>query len=318
MHYHRLGASGLQVSRFSLGSWATYGGPVDEARARDCILTAYEMGVNFFDNAEVYARGRAEEIVGAVLAELPRSSFVVSSKVFWGGDRPNERGLSHKHVVEACHAALRRLRVDHLDLYYCHRPDPDTPILETARAMDILVRQGKVLYWGTSEWRAEQIEEAYAVAERYNLVPPTVEQPQYNLFHRDRVEQELAPLCRERGLGLTTWSPLASGILTGKYLDGIPEGSRLAHPDYAWLQQELTPERLAVVRELSGIAEEAGVSLAQLALAWTARNPVVSSVITGASRPEQVRENLRADELVESLDEAVFVRVEQVLVQAGL
>lgn len=315
MKYNRLGGSGLRVSALSIGSWVTYGRTVDDDLARACLLAAHERGVNFFDNAEAYGQGSAELVVGKVLAELRREDLVVSSKVFWGGEGPNDRGLSRKHVVEACHAALRRLRVDYLDLYLCHRPDPDTPVLETALAMDILVRQGKVLYWGTSEWSAEQLAEAYAVCDAHGLVPPQVEQPQYNMLWRDRVERELVPHMEQRGLGTTVWSPLASGLLTGKYLDGIPAGSRLAHPDYAWLADEVINEdRLDKVRGLVPIAQDLGCTLAQLALAWAARDPSrVSTVITGASRPEQVHENMDALEVVDKLDPEVLARIEAVL-----
>ncbi len=315
MKYNRLGGSGLKVSALSIGSWVTYGRTVEDGTARACLLAAFERGVNFFDNAEAYGFGAAEIVVGKVLEELRREDYVVSSKVFWGGEGPNDQGLSRKHVVEACHAALRRLKVDYLDLYLCHRPDPDTPVLETALAMDILVRQGKVLYWGTSEWNAEQLAEAYAVCDTHGLVPPQVEQPQYHMLWRDRVEKELVPHMEQRGLGTTTWSPLASGLLTGKYLDGIPAGSRLAHPDYAWLTESvITEERLETVRKLAPIARDLGGTLAQLALAWAARDPSrVSTVITGASRPEQVNENMDALELVDKLTPEVLERIEAVL-----
>ena len=314
MEYRQLGRSGLRVSLFSLGSWVTYGGSVDDAVARKCLLAAYERGVNFFDNAEVYAGGRAEEVVGEVLSELRREDLVLSSKVFWGGEGPNDTGLSAKHVIEGCHGALRRLRTDHLDLYYCHRPDPHTPIEETVRAMDILVRQGKVLYWGTSEWPASKIIEACQVAERRNMVPPTVEQPQYNLFHREAVEHELKQLCEVYGLGLTVWSPLASGLLTGKYNDGVPEGSRLASPRLDWLRDRLlTEDKLERTRRLGRIAEGFGCSLAQLALAWAAKNPCVSSVITGASRPEQVVENIGALPVLTKLNHDHLDQIDAIL-----
>ena len=312
MSYRRLGQSGLKVSTFSIGSWVTYGNHQDISAARDCLLAAYEGGVNFFDNAEAYAAGQAEEVVGKVLAELPRTDLVISSKVFWGGDGPNDVGLNRKHVTEACHAALRRLQVDYLDLYFCHRPDPDTPVLETVRTMDTLIQQGKVLYWGTSEWNAEQLAEAYAVAERYNLEPPTMEQPQYNMFHRERVETELAAHVRDHGLGTTIWSPLASGLLTGKYDDGIPEGSRLANEE--WLQElVLAPGRIEKVKALAAVAQDLGCTRAQLALAWCAKHPHVSTVITGASRVEQVHENLAALPVIEQLSDEVMARIEAIL-----
>ena len=314
MKYNRLGHSGLKVSQFSIGSWVTYGSQVDQKPARQCLLTAWERGVNYFDNAEAYGGGKAEEVVGQILSELPRDELVISSKVFWGGDGPNQTGLSRKHVTEACHAALGRLRTDYLDLYFCHRPDPETPVEETARAMDTLIQQGKVLYWGTSEWSAEQLTEAYAVCDRLGLTPPTMEQPQYNLLVRERVEDDLVPLFKARGLGTTIWSPLASGVLTGKYLDGVPKGSRLGLENLGWLKDALlTEENLAKVRRLVPIAAELGGSLAQLALAWCAANPNVSTVITGASRPEQVQENLAAEALVDKLTPEVMRRIDAAL-----
>jgi voltage-dependent potassium channel beta subunit len=313
MEYVRLGGSGLKVSKLSIGSWVTYGAQVADGEARACLLAAHEHGVNFFDNAEAYAHGAAEVAVGKVLAELRREDLVISSKVFWGGDGPNDCGLSRKHVVEACHAALRRLQLDYLDLYLCHRPDPDTPVWETAHAMDGLIRQGKVLYWGTSEWSAAQLAEAYAVCDAHGLVPPTVEQPQYNMFERARVEVELVPHIRQRGLGLTTWSPLCSGILTGKYDQGIPKDSRLGNEATSWLSDMLTADRVDKVRRLGPIATSLGCTRAQLALAWTARNPDVSTVITGASRVAQVHENMAALDLVAQLDDAVMGAIGDVL-----
>ena len=235
MQYRRLGSSGLNVSLFSIGSWVTYGGQVQDDTAKQCIHAALDHGVNFIDNAEAYAMGEAEITVGKIIANLKRSDLVISSKVFWGGNGPNDRGLSRKHVFEACHAALKRLQTDYLDLYFCHRPDPNTPVEETAEAMDILIRQGKILYWGTSEWNPEQLQEAYDVCERRNLIRPTMEQPQYNMFHRNRVEKELLSHYKKHGLGTTIWSPLASGLLTGKYNDGIPEGSRASLEKMSWL-----------------------------------------------------------------------------------
>jgi voltage-dependent potassium channel beta subunit len=309
MTYRRMGRSGLKLSTFSIGSWVTYGHTTDDSAARGCLLAAYEGGVNFFDNAEAYGNGAAEEVVGRVLKELRRESLVISSKVFWGGDGPNDSGLCAKHVYEACHAALRRLQTDYLDLYYCHRPDPNTPVDETVRAMDNLIRQGKVLYWGTSEWSALQLREACGVAKALGAPLPAVEQPQYNLFHRKRVEQEYADLYREFGIGTTIWSPLASGILSGKYNEGIPDDSRLANERYTWLQQGVTKARVQAVRNLEPIARELGATVAQLALAWCARNPNVSSVITGASRPAQVAENLRALAFIDKIDAAVNQRI---------
>ncbi len=314
MEYRRLGGSGLKVSTLSLGSWVTYGRTVDDSIARACVLAAHERGVNFFDSAEAYGQGAAEESLGVILAELRREDLVVSSKVFWGGDGPNDVGLSAKHVVEACHGALRRLRLSYLDLYFCHRPDPDTPVLETARAMDGLIRQGKVLYWGTSEWTAAQLTDAYSVCDAHGLIPPTMEQPQYHMFCRDAVERDLVPHMEQRGLGTTTWSPLASGLLTGKYNDGIKAGSRLAHTDFTWLSDlVITEDRIEKVRALAPLAEELGCTLAQLSLAWAVRCPHVSTVITGASRVEQVHENLDALEHVKKLEEGVLERIESIL-----
>jgi len=313
MIYDRLGDAGLKVSKLSLGAWVTYGRHVDDDEARRCLLAAYDAGVNFFDNAEAYAGGEAEVVMGRVLKDLRRESYVVSSKVFWGGDGPNDTGLSRKHVVEACHAALRRLQVDYLDLYFCHRHDPDTPLLETVRTMDQLVRQGKVLYWGTSEWTAEQLAEAYALCDQHGLVPPQMEQPQYHMFHRARVEVELGEHVRSRGLGTTIWSPLASGVLTGKYNDGVPADSRLGQPGLTWLQDAITADRIAKVRALTPIAQALGGTMAQLALAWCARHPHVSTVITGASRVSQVHENLKALELLEQLTPDVLERIDGIL-----
>lgn len=314
MEYRRLGKSGLQVSALSYGAWITLGKQVADGTAEECLKTAYDAGVNFFDNAEAYADGEAELVMGRLIKKIGwrRSSYLVSSKVFWGaeGDRPQENGLSRKHVVEACHAALRRLQVDYLDLYFCHRPDPQTPIEETVRTMDTLVQQGKVLYWGTSEWSAAEIAEAYAIAKRLNLEPPTMEQPQYNLLHRAHLERELAPLCRMHGLGTTIWSPLASGLLTGKYNDGVPADTRASVPGLEWLKESLeaaqTDGRIVKVKRLTPIAAKLGVSLPALSLAWCLKNPHVSTVILGASRPSQLAENLRALEIVPKLTPAVM------------
>jgi voltage-dependent potassium channel beta subunit len=313
MIYQRLGRSGLKVSLFSIGSWVTYGRQVQDDRAEKCLKTAYDAGINFFDNAEVYASGNAELVVGRFLKQLRRETFVVSSKVFWGGDSPNERGLSRKHVLEACNAALKRLHVDYLDLYYCHRPDPETPVAETCLAMDTLIRQGKVLYWGTSEWTAEQLKEAYDACAAGGLIKPTMEQPQYHMFHRERVEVELLSHYEEHGLGTTTWSPLASGLLTGKYDNGIPAGSRATLSGMEWLKDEFTPDRIEKVRQLGPVADDLGCTRAQLALAWASKCPWVSSVITGASRPEQVTENLGALQVRDQLDDGVMARIEAIL-----
>jgi voltage-dependent potassium channel beta subunit len=319
MQYRRLGSSGLQLSALSFGAWVTFGTSIGRGEARELIARAFDAGINFFDNAEVYSQGEAERIMGDALADLrlPRDAWCVSSKVYFGSaanPTPTQKGLSRKHVIEACEQALRRLRVDHLDLYYCHRPDPETPLEETVRAMDALVRQGKVLYWGTSEWSADAIRSAARIARANGLTPPTMEQPEYNLLHRERVEKEYEPLYKEIGLGTTIWSPLASGLLTGKYNEGIPEGSRLATSGYEWLARRLsTPEgqaRLERAKRFSALAAELGEKPAQLAIAWCLRNPNVSTVILGASRPEQLRENLGALELAEKLDADVVRRIE--------
>ena len=284
--------------------------------ALKCMSAAYDAGVNFFDNAEVYSDGNAEIVMGNVIKKLrwQRESIVVSSKVFWGGDGPNDNGLSRKHIFEACRNSLKRLQLEYLDLYFCHRPDPNTPIEETVRAMDDLIHQGKILYWGTSEWSGVDIMRAHGLAREHGLTPPQMEQPQYNLLHRDRVEKEYLPLYREIGLGATIWSPLASGLLTGKYNDGIPSGSRATLQGYEWLKESvITPENIEKVKKLQLIAKDIDCTLAQLALAWCLKNPNVSTVITGASRPEQVDENMNALEVVSRLDSDIIDRIEQVL-----
>lgn len=319
MQYRRLGSSGLQLSALSFGAWVTFGGQIGRSEARNLIAAAYDNGINFFDNAEVYAKGEAEKVMGDVIADLrlPRDGYCVSSKVFFGAVEnpgPTQRGLSRKHVFEACHAALQRLRVDHLDLYFCHRPDPDTPIEETVWAMDALIRQGKVMYWGTSEWSAAQIKEAARIARAHHLHAPTMEQPQYNLLHRTRVELEYAPLYSELGLGTTIWSPLASGLLTGKYNEGVGAESRLGQKDNAWLQRMVIGEegsrRIDRVRRFTAVAAELGEKPSQLAIAWCLRNPHVSTVMLGASRTSQLLENLGALELADRYDDAVWARLE--------
>jgi len=314
MHYRRLGSAGLKVSELSFGGWVTVGNQIGEDVSRQCILAAYEAGVNFFDNAEAYAGGKSEIAMGKALKELRRESLVISSKVFWGGDGPNDEGLSRKHITEACRNSLKRMQVEYFDLYFCHRPDPNTPIEETVRAMDDLIHQGLILYWGTSEWSAQQIMEAYAVARQYGLNPPQMEQPQYNMFERERFEKEYARLYTQIGLGTTIWSPLASGLLTGKYNDGIPAGSRATLEGYEWIKKDIiNPERVEKVRQLVPIAADLGCALAQMALAWCLKNPNVSTAITGASRVEQVRENMKALDVVEKLTPDVMDRIEQVL-----
>jgi len=311
MEYRRLGNSGIKTSVLSLGSWVTYGNQVDIDAAATSIKTAYDAGVNFFDNAEVYGKGNAEEIMGAAFKKLAlrRGSYLVSTKLFWGiNEGPNEKNtLNRKRLLEGIDGSLKRLGMDYVDLLFCHRPDPDTPIEETVWAMSDIITSGKALYWGTSEWSAEEYREAWEIADRRNLRKPIMEQPQYNLFVRDRVENRFARLYEGTGLGLTTWSPLASGILTGKYSNGIPEGSRLALKDYGWLRDTaLTPDRVKAAAALAPIARELGATSAQLAIAWCAKNPHVSTVLTGASRAEQVSENMKAMDLVAKLDDSVM------------
>ncbi len=300
MEYRRLGGTGLKVSEFSYGSWVTFGKQVDVGAAADILGSAYDQGVNFFDNAEGYEAGNSEKVMGEAIARLgwSRDSFIVSSKVFFGGAKPNQRGLSAKHATDARHAALKRLRVDYLDLFFCHRPDLDTPIEETVRAMHNLVTQGKVLYWGTSEWTAQQLTEAWGVARAQGLTPPSMEQPQYNLFVRNKVEREFAPLYRLMGLGTTIWSPLASGLLTGKYSNGIPTDSRMNLPGYEWLtaQSETAEGRKQIddVQKLAAFAKTLGMPVHHLALLWCLANPNVSTVILGASKKSQLEDNLSA------------------------
>ena len=319
MEYRNLGSAGLQVSALSFGAWVTFGDQVGEKVAYNCMQAAYEAGVNFFDNAEAYAGGQAEVMMGHIIkkAGWKRSDLVVSTKIFWGGKGPNDLGLSRKHIIEGANAALARLQLDYVDLIFCHRPDINTPIEETVRAMSYLVNQGKAFYWGTSEWSIEQIMQAYHIARREHLVPPSMEQPQYNMFHRERVEKEYAPAYAEFGLGTTIWSPLASGLLSGKYNDGIPTDSRLNLKGYEWLRQRFESEEgqknLSKVRQLASIATDLGCTMPQLALAWCLKNPHVSTVITGASKPEQVVENMKALDVVAKLTPAVVERIEGVL-----
>jgi voltage-dependent potassium channel beta subunit len=319
MEYRYLGDSGLQVSALSFGAWVTFGNQVDEDAAARMMQTAFDAGVNFFDNAEVYAAGRAEAIMGAVLkkAGWKRPDYLVSTKIFWGGDGPNERGLSRKHIVEGTDAALGRLGIDYVDLIFCHRADLHTPVEETVRAMNHIIDQGKALYWGTSEWPAERILEAWHVARRERLIPPLMEQPQYHMFHRDRFEREYAPLYERTGLGTTIWSPLAGGLLTGKYRDGIPEGSRSTLEGFGWLHDrygsEAAQQNIEKVERLRPVAEELGATLPQLAIAWCLKNPHVTTAILGASRPQQLEENLGALDVAERLTDEVMERIEEIL-----
>ena len=318
MEYRNLGSSGLKVSALSFGSWVTFGKQVDIDLAAEEMKTALDHGVNFFDNAEAYEAGQSEIVMGKAITKLglARKDFVVSTKIFWGGSGPNDRGLSRKHIVEGVRAALDRLQLDYVDLVFCHRPDLETPIEETVRAMSHVIDRGWALYWGTSEWSSEQIRQAYEVAYRLGLTPPTMEQPEYNMFHRERVEIEYAPLYRDFGMGTTIWSPLASGVLTGKYGKGIKDG-RLTLPGYEWLRERYESEdgkwRIDTVERLRPVAEKLGATLAQLALAWTLRNPHVSTVITGASKTEQVQENMKALDLYPALDDETMAQIDSIL-----
>ncbi len=324
MEFRRLGKSGLKVSALSFGAWVTFGQQYGVDEALEIMTAAYDRGCNFFDNAEVYAKGQAETIMGEALTKSGwrRDSYIVSSKVFGGSQEdpsPIQRGLSRKHVYEACYQAIERLQCDYLDLYFCHRPDSEVPIEETVRAMTELINRGDVLYWGTSEWSATELMEAYAVARQYDLIPPTMEQPQYNMFHRYRFENEYARLYHEDtiGLGTTIWSPLSSGLLTGKYNNGIPEDSRVNLPGYEWLKNMLLSEegqqRVAKVQELAVIAEELNTTMPKMALAWCLKNPHVSTVITGASRVSQVEENFDALDIVPQLTDDVMEKIEAIL-----
>ncbi len=318
MEYRRLGKSGLKVSEFSFGSWVTFAKQVDVAPAKEIMKAAYDAGVNFFDNAEGYEQGGSERVMGQAIEELgwSRDSFIVSSKVFWGGGKPTQRGLSAKHVADACHAAMKRLRVDYLDLFFCHRPDIETPIEETVRAMHNLIVQGKVIYWGTSEWNAQQITEAHAVAARCGLTPPVMEQPQYNIFERAKVEDDYLALYDTYGLGTTIWSPLASGLLTGKYNDGVPDDARAALPGYEWLRDRLESDegrdRIAKVKRLAVVAKQAGLPIHHMALLWCLKNPRVSTVILGASRLSQLTDNLAALKVRDRMTADVLAAIEEI------
>lgn len=319
MEYRYLGRSGLKVSSLSFGAWVTFHEQIGDDTAYKCMVEAYDAGVNFFDNAEVYSAGEAEIMMGKVIkkAGWKRSDLVVSTKIFWGGNGPNDRGLSRKHIIEGTNSALERLQTDYVDLIFCHRPDLHTPIEETVRAMNHVINQGKAFYWGTSEWSAVQIMEAYQIARRENLIPPLMEQPQYNMFHREKIENEFLPLYEKIGLGTTIWSPLGSGLLTGKYNDGIPEKSRLSLENYEWLKNAIFSEEgmknIEKVKKLTEIAKELGISMSSLALAWTLKNSKVSTVITGASKPEQVKDNMKAIDYVGLLTDEVLEKIELIL-----
>ncbi|MGB8192828.1 MAG: aldo/keto reductase [Chitinophagaceae bacterium] len=320
MEYRRLGRSGLQLSVLSFGSWVTFHKQIDDSISDELMGIAYDNGINFFDNAEVYARGESERMMGRVLKKKnwDRTSYVVSSKAYFGwkgpDTKPNQLGLSRKHLTEACHEALQRLQVDYLDLYFCHRPDKNTPIEEVVWTMNILIQQGKILYWGTSEWSAQEILEAQVMAERYKLIGPTMEQPEYNLFNRTKVEKDYLQIYKNFGLGTTIWSPLASGLLTGKYNEGIPEGSRLALDGFSWLKDKTYVEdKVAKVRQLQTVADDLGCSLAELAVAWCISNPNVTTAILGATKKEQLTQNLKALDVLPKLSTEVLQRIDEVM-----
>ncbi len=318
MEYNYLGKTGLQVSKLSFGSWITFANQIEDNTSEKLMDVAYEAGVNFFDNAEVYAHGKAEELMGDILKKKnwDRTSYVISSKVFFGDGRkkPNQTGLNRKHIMEACHDSLKRFKTDYIDLYFCHRPDKNTPIEETVRTMNTLIQQGKILYWGTSEWSAQEIMEAHMVAQRLHLEGPVMEQPQYNMFHRDKVEVEFSQIYKTVGLGTTIWSPLASGLLTDKYINKFPKGTRLGREELSWLKDlAVTPERLEKVRELNELAISIDTSLPKLAVAWCAKNPNVSTVILGASKVDQLTETLTSLELLPLLNDELMEKIEDIL-----
>ena len=320
MEYRRLGKSGLQLSILSYGSWVSFKNQIDDKIADELMGIAYDNGINFFDNAEAYAGGESENMMGRVLKmkNWDRTSFTVSSKVFFGIQgkdiKPNQNGLSRKHVIEACEAALKRLQVDYLDLYFCHRPDKNTPIEETVWAMNTLIQQGKILYWSTSEWSGVEIMEAHRVAQEYKLIGPTMEQPQYNLFERNKVEKEYLPVYDFVGLGTTIWSPLASGLLTGKYNNGIPENSRLALPEMSWLKDKvMADDRIKSIKNLDKIAKELGVSLAELSIGWCIKNPHVTTAILGATKKQQLIDNLKSIDVMNKLTPEILVKIDDIM-----
>ena len=309
MEYRNLGNSGLKISCLSFGSWVTFVNQLTESTALTCMSIARDHGVNFFDNAEAYANGKSEILMGKILKKLKwtRDSYIVSSKAFWGGELPTQKGLSKKHIHDACNNALKRLQVEYLDLYYCHRPDPDTPIEETVYSMNDLIQQGKILYWGTSEWSAAEIDYAFKVAEKYNLRGPTMEQPQYNLLYRDRFEKEYKPIFDKYKIGSTIWSPLASGVLSGKYMNRMPNKHRFKVKGYEWLQEELLHEDfLPKLNLIKKVSDELNVSMAQLSIAWCLKNSNVSSVILGASKKTQLKENLASLEVYDMLNDEIL------------
>lgn len=319
MNYRRLGKSGLKVSEFSYGSWVTFSFQLAVEEATSLMKSAFDQGVNFFDNAEAYASGESEIIMGKALKRLgiTRDTYIISSKVFWGGKKPTQRGLSHKHIIDACHSALKRLQLDYLDLYFCHRPDPDTPIEETVRAMHTLILQGKICYWGTSEWSVEDIREAYLIAKNYGLTPPTMEQPEYNMFNRIKMEKEYTELFKDEKIGTTIWSPLCSGLLTGKYINGEPPDTRTSLENYKFIKERFGSEEFVQYHEkvfkLSLLAKEAGIPIVNMALGWCLKNPNVSTVILGASKIEQLNQNLETNQYSSILDEDVMGKIEKII-----
>jgi voltage-dependent potassium channel beta subunit len=320
MEYRRMGKTGLQLSILSFGSWVSFHKQIDDSIADELMGIAYDQGVNFFDNAEVYALGESEKMMGRVLKKKnwDRTSYTVSSKAFWGWrgkeNKPNQTGLSRKHLVEACNEALKRLQLDYLDLFFCHRPDKGTPIEETVWTMQHLIEQGKILYWGTSEWSGVEIMEAHRVAHQYGLIGPAMEQPQYNLLERNKMENEFLMIFKTVGMGTTIWSPLASGLLSGKYNDGIPEGSRFGLSGFDWLRERwMKEDLLRKVKGLAALAKELGISMAELSIAWCIKNPNVTTAILGATKKEQLLQNLKAADAVAKLDEAVMQLIEDIV-----
>lgn len=318
MEYRNLGKSGLKVSLFSFGSWLTFGKQIQDDTSEKLMKHAYDSGINFFDNAEIYSRGKSETVMGKILKKFkwPRDTYIVSSKAFFGagGKLPTQVGLHRKHLVEACDAALKRLQADYLDLFFCHRPDKETPIEETVWTMHNLIQQGKIFYWGTSEWSAQEIMEAHMVARQNNLIGPTMEQPQYNMFWRDKMEVEYSRVFKTVGLGTTIWSPLMSGVLTGKYNDGFKKGTRMSIKGLEWLKdRSLQEDRIKKTKKLTVLAEKLGISMTQLALIWCAWNPNVSTVILGASKVAQLKENLKAIDHLNIIDGEMNNKIEKIL-----
>ena len=322
MDYKRLGSSGLQLSELSLGSWLTFGAQIEDKVAKEMMVLAYDHGVNFFDNAEIYANGASEEVMGKILKELSwdRDSYVVSSKVFFGikglvDSKPTQKGLNRKHITEACHQSLNRLNVDYLDLFFCHRPDKNTPIEETVWSMHNLITQGKILYWGTSEWSAQEVMEAHLFARQNHLIAPTMEQPQYNMFHRSKMEVEFSQIFKNFGMGTTIWSPLASGLLSGKYNQkNLPSDTRMNLKNLEWLKEKtITESNLLKVSKLGGIANELGISLPVMSIAWCLKNESVSTVMLGASKTSQLKENFKASEAKALLTEEVMLKIDEIL-----